>query len=270
MASAFSGSGGRNAAIWGAQQAVQNAQLIQNLLGEAKGAALDAIASAQPQTLSALDQGYAAGRGAYQGALDRYQPWTAAGARALDLYGDSLGLDGAGGNAGAVAAFQASPGYRYQVDQATDAVARKNSALGILGSGNTQQAIADRARQLANQDYGSWQSQLGGLANTGFQAAGAQAGLQKGIGDLDVGRGRDIANIYAADAGRRANTINTYAQLGANNLSGMGQSILGLGTKAFTAGDDASANRLNFGLNTAGTLINALKLIPGVGGTGGK
>ncbi len=92
------------------------------------------------------------------------------------MYADSLGLNGSGGNAAATAAFQASPNYQYQVDQATDAAARKAASLGMAASGNTLSAITTLGSNLANQEYDTWQNNLNGLGSQRLSAANAVSG----------------------------------------------------------------------------------------------
>ncbi|KFC74508.1 hypothetical protein FG93_01094 [Bosea sp. LC85] len=251
MASPFSGRAGRLAAMWGVDQANANAARVSDLLNQGQANALGAVGAGRTASLDALNQGYAAAAPEYQGAIARYQPWAEAGKGALGLYQNSLGLGGAAGNASARAAFQASPGYEWQVDQATDAVARKASALGALGSGNTQAAITDRASNLANQEYGGWQERLNGLSTLGYQAAGSQANLQQGLGNLHAQQGRDLSGVHRETAAREAGIYGNFAGLGASNLANLGQQTLDLGSAGLMAGQQAAGNRLNFGMNLA-------------------
>lgn len=244
----FSGGSARRSAVFlgdiASQERAQNNQLVENYLGN---------------SLADLGRGVEQALPHYQGAIDRYEPWATQGLAGFSLYGDSLGLNGSDGNARATAAFEASPGFKWQVDQQTDAVARKNAALGMLGSGNTQVAIQDRANQLAKQEYGGWQNNLQNLGQMGLQATGQQANLDRGIGDLYAGLGQNQAGLRMG----AANTIVGNNTNFMNNLSQLGQG-------AAKAGQDALANNLNFGVNAASTLINGLGLIPGLGKPGGK
>ncbi len=251
MASVFSGRAGRLAGIWAADQAQNNYNQQQGTLAEGRDNSLSAIDAGRISSLAALGQGYGAAVPEYQAAIERFNPWTDAGKSALTTYQNSLGQNGAEGNATAVAQFQASPGYQYQLDQATDAVARKASALGALGSGNTMQAITDRAANLANQEYGGWQDRLNGLSNTGLQASGQQANIQQGLGNLYAQQGRDTSNLYSDAAGKEAGIYTGYANANAGALGNLGQTIIGAGTGALMAGQTAAQNRLNFGMGLA-------------------
>lgn len=243
MASIFSGKAGRNAAMWTAMEAPKYADAVRAILNVGEQRALDETSA-----------GYSQGRDQYGRAIDQLQPWTDTGLNAFNMLADSYGIRGGEGNDRATAAFREAPGYRYQVDQATDAVARQQSALGMLGSGNTAAAISDRAQNLADQGYSNWQGGLRAMGDLGYNSATNQASLRRGIGDL-----------FANEGSSRANIIGNMTGMHANNQQNLGNTILGAGQSAFTAGRDAAANRMNFGLGAIGTAINAGKLIPGLG-----
>jgi hypothetical protein len=82
------------------------------------------------------------------------------------------------------------PGYDFAVSEATNAAARKAASLGIAGSGNTLDAIRDRAQGFANQEYGSYLDRLAGLISPALTATSGAA----------TGR----ANAYCARLARRA------------------------------------------------------------------
>lgn len=241
-----SGTSARNIGIWGYQQA-------QDAIGKGQGI----LDRAQGNALASLGQGYGQARNdlttQYTAAIDRLNPWVTAGTGALSTYQGSLGQGGQAERDAAVAQFQNSPGYQYAVDQASDATARKASALGALGSGNTMAAIADRAQNMQNQEYGAWQDRLNGLSNTGLTAANAQAGLQGTFGSqlagLGTQQGRDESGVYTGLAG-----------LGINNLWGgtnAGLSAVSQGTQRAT---DNVNTGLNFGVNLAGSGLKLLGL----------
>lgn len=220
-----SGTSARNVGIWGYGQAQDAINKGQGIIDAAKGGSLAALGQAR-NDLSTN----------FQGAIDRLSPWVSAGTGALGTYQGSLGLGGQGERDAAVAAFQHSPGYQYAVDQASDATARKASALGALGSGNTIAAIADRAQNMQNQEYGNWQSQLKGLSDTGLTASNAQAGLQGQLGQSLAGLGQTEAGLGTQ-----------YAGLGVNNL--WQGTNAGLG--AVSQGQQNATNSVNAGYNLA-------------------
>jgi hypothetical protein len=273
--SLISGKPGRLASMATAQQLAQTQNSINQLLGSSESNQLAAIRGAQPLALSALktgydtamphlQTGYDTARADYGRASDLYNPYASAGLSGLNMLTNSLGLNGPQGNAAAVAAFQAGPGYEWMRDQALEGVLRKQNSMGMRMGGNTLTALQDRAGQLANQEYNPWRNQLTSLAGTGYNALNAQAGIARGQGDLATGYGQDAArtaygyggdvgNIYRGDAARMAQTYGNTAALGVNALSDLGR----IGAQNTSAGMMAGQH---VGPNTLNALLAALKL----------
>lgn len=189
-----------------------------------------------------LDRGYEQSTGYLKDALGAVAPVRELGAqysRAGSTLMDSLGLNGAEGNARATSAFQASPGYGYQVDQAMEGTLRKANAAGGLG-GNALTALQDRASQLANAEYGNWRSNLGSLATLGANTtmAGAQGTGQgyTNLANLATGYGLNSSNLIQQVGQGVSRTYGAEAQAaatGAGNLAGLGMNLLTLGAKAY-------------------------------------
>lgn len=186
------------------------------------------IGRGRDAALSEVDRGYRAANGYLDTAARGYDPYVQAGGAATQLYSDSLGLNGADGNARAVSAFQAGPGYTWAVDQATDAAARKAASLGLAASGNTLDAITRLSQNLANQEYGGWQTRLSGLSGQGLQATGAQAGVREQQANLASTTGTQRAGIVTDAAGRQASAAGTTAAGMANIATTSGQQLAGL------------------------------------------
>lgn len=174
---------------------------------------LDALAGAYAQGRSDLGTGF-------ERAVATLDPYARAGGAASTMYSNSLGLNGADGNAAATSAFQASPGYQWQVDQATDAAARKANSLGMAASGNTLAALTTLGQNLANQEYSGWQDRLNGLGQQGFQAsqgiANAATGLGQGLAGLGQAYGQNAASLYGKGASDLLNSGLTAEQLKSN------------------------------------------------------
>jgi hypothetical protein len=174
--------------------------------------------------------------GALDSAAGAYTPLSQLGQKysgASDMLLNALGVNGPGGNAAATAAFQNSPGYQYTVDQTLDNANRAASAGGMLASGNTLAALQDRAKNLANQDYGQWLTNLGSFTNP---ALAATSGAATGV----AGANTNKANVY----GNVANSLvdlNKFTTNGINNQN----------TQQANAETAASGNLWNFGLNAA-------------------
>lgn len=123
-------------------------------------------------------------QGQNTGIIDRFEqtygntfdPMTARSTTGANLYADANGINGPEGNARAVGAFQAGPGYQFQMDQGLQAVNRSASAAGMLPSGNTLAAATQFGQGLANQEYGNW---LGRLAPYNDME---RAGLENRVG----------------------------------------------------------------------------------------
>lgn len=169
------------------------------------------------------------------------------GATSLGL--DALGVNGAGGNARAVQAFQASPGYQYAVDQSLDGIARKANALGVSAGGNTLAALSDRAGNMANQEYGSWLDRLTGYVSPELAATGGMAGYEAAKAPVYTGSANSIANL------------GTATTTGVNDQN----------TQAANAEMAGSKNLWNFGLQAATALASGgtSLLGGGLGGLGG-
>lgn len=216
-------------------------------LGTGATAGRDALSTGLTQSIGALGSGYGDARNDINAGVDAgtsaiaagragFDPYAASGVAANSMYDNALGLNGAAGNTAATAAFQASPGYQWSVDQATDAAARKANALGIGGSGNTLAAITTLGNNLANTEYSSWLDRLNASKTAGMSAAGSQlgadtttAGLQSGRGSalagLDTGLGGAESSLYSGNASNLAGLETTLGQNKASVYTGLGNSL---------------------------------------------
>lgn len=129
-----------------------------------------------------------------------YDPYINAGRSALDsLMGQYGGLVN---DPGAILSklgggFQKSPGYQFQVDQATDAANRAGAASGMLGSPAEQQQVAGAVNGLANQDYYNYLNHAENLYGTGLQ------GLS-GINSMGYNASTSLADMLANIMGQQA------------------------------------------------------------------
>lgn len=192
---------------------------------------------------------YDTGRTEALAALDKaggiYQPLQQKYGAGTDLYLDSLGVNGPEGNARAVGAFQAGPGYDFMVNQSLDALDRRAASRGMLASGNNTIDTLNTVTGLANQEYGNWQNRLGGLISPEMTAAGGAAGVAG-----------NVANLWTTDAQNRVNL--------ASGVTGNMNAVQNQGANAEMA---ASKNMLGLGLNLA-TLGAGLPGTSLLGGTG--
>jgi hypothetical protein len=68
--------------------------------------------------------------------------------------------------------YKASPGYQWQVDQATKGANQAAAAGGMVGSPAEQQQLAQTTTGLANQDYYNYMNQALGQYQSGLQGMG--------------------------------------------------------------------------------------------------
>lgn len=192
--------------------------------------------------LDYLDEGKTGALGSLDAAAGVYQPLQQKYGQGTDLYLDSLGVNGAAGNANAVNSFQTGPGYEFAVNQSLDALDRRAASRGMLASGNNTLDTLGTVNGLANQEYSGWQNKLAGLISPEMQAAGGVAGANA-----------NKANVYSQDAMNRVN-------LSSNVANGMNSSA----TQGANAQMQASGNALGLGMQLANLGVNAMS-----GGMGG-
>jgi hypothetical protein len=263
--SLFSNSDARHAQMFNAGTATTYQQQIDELLKQAQGAGANALTGGRADQLLALQQGYGAAQPFLTQARAAYDPYAQGGANAFQTYQGALGLNGQGGYDAAVGAFHASPGYQYRQTQGADQTARAAAASGQLLSGNAIAAIQDRASNLADQEYGSWLGNVRGVADTGYQAAGAQAGIDLGQGKMAYGYGGDQSSVYGDTAARLASLYGNTATQRAGSLNSLSQSLIDANNSAFKSSQDADVNRINLLGGIAG-LASKIAAAPMTGG----
>jgi hypothetical protein len=168
-----------------------------------------------------------------------------------DMYLNSLGVNGAQGNQAAVNAFQAGPGYGFQMDQGLDAINRRRAASGMLGSGNADLDAIKYGQGLANQTYGDWQKNLGGLVNPELQAASGAATGQAGVNT-------NIANAYGANTAALLGLQGGVAQgqAGTNTALAGNQTALGNSLSNLYGTDASNRVALQGGITSGGMSAN--------------
>jgi hypothetical protein len=198
-----------------------------------------------------LDAGKTGALGALDASAAAYDPLKALGDKygaGTNLYLDSLGVNGAAGNANAVNAFQAGPGYEFAVNQSLDALDRRAASRGMLASGNTTLDTLGTVNGLANQEYGNWQKGLAGLVAPELSAVG---GAAQGVAGAEANKGA----VWMNDANSRVG-LETGTTTGINSQA----------TQAANAQMAGSANMWKLGL--AGAQL-AMGMPPtSMGGTG--
>lgn len=120
-------------------------------------------------------------------------PYSTTGAAADTRTADLLGLNGQPAADTAMSAFQASPGYQWQLGQGLRGVDAGAASKGLLRSGATLKGETTYAEGLANQDFGNYVSRLNSLSNYGITAAG-------GIASTDTSAAGQQASIAGNEA----------------------------------------------------------------------
>jgi hypothetical protein len=233
-----------------------------------------------------------------------FDPYQQQGLAAQNMYSNALGLNGADGNAQAHSAFQTTPGYEFQLGEATRAGMRQAAATGRLDGGGTLAALTTLGSGLANQEYGNYLNRLQGQGQMGFNAAQAIGGnlgqaanlqYQQGQGQAQIAqnRGQALAGINSglgsslanSFTGQGAGEAQVYGNLG-NSLAGLNQyttgqlvnGMTGVGQAqdaAKTANQNMTMSIIGQGIKLlAGPLTGGLSSLGGMssaaGGAGGS
>lgn len=290
-----------DAGVRGRSDIIGGTNAAQSQLQAGYDTATGQISGAMPATLAELDaglasanQGFGQARADIGSVPDYYGTLSdIAGGynQAGQTYLGALGLGGDNGRQAAIDAFQAGPGYQFQVDQGIDAITRAANAGGIGIGGNLLQESQRFGQGLANQEYNSYLDRLGRAGEFGAglegQVAGARTNrdlttsgrladiaMQQGALGYQAGRDRagvrqdtagslaDLATgFYGSGANLYANQGRTLADLGLNvagqragNIMQTAPSIAQYGTIADTANARAGGRLIDFGLDAAKTV----------------
>jgi hypothetical protein len=198
---------------------------------------------------SAISSGKAgAGAGQSQAILQQQRndllPDITAGYGTLQDQQDLLGLNGPDAATAAMAKFQTSPGYQFQLQQGLRGVDAGAAAKGMLRSGATLKAEETYGQGLANQDFTNYYNRLMGISTLGETAAAGGASTAGTAAGLAQGAGNTQASIYGNAATGLGNV--------ANNL---------LRTPGLFGGGDPTA-----GLNNANPTVTYAGTTYGTGG----
>lgn len=252
----------------------QEAAIAQAKADLAKG--YSAAGSALDTGQGALEQGYTTGTAqrksvasslgnvaeqTLQQQKDIWAPWMAPGLNAIQKFDDLVNNPSAFNEA--LTSYSQTPQFKFQIQQATDAVRRQAAAAGNRFGGNQLAALSDRAGDVANQNATQWYNQmldrLGQLSQFGMSAAGnlsnatAQYGRDMGgalqYGDTsawDISKGKDILDINRQRGDLALQKANDFANLsGASGKVGanyaLSQAALGSGAASNLIGQAQSA-----------------------------
>lgn len=194
---------------------------------------LNAIAAQQQQ--QSIQQGQreqlAALKEAQAKAVPQYQPYSQFGQQSLNALARGMGLAGGAGSGAfmqqpTLEQLQMDPGYAFREQQGLKALQSSAAARGGLLSGQTLKGIQDYGQDLASQEYGNAYNRfmqnrqnqiamLQGGANTGFGAA-------QGVGNIYMGTGTNLANVFGNTAQQLAASQGAAGQAGGQSLVNTG------------------------------------------------
>lgn len=171
-------------------------------------------------------------------AIGGMQPYAEAGAPALAQQQAILGLSGAGEQAKAIAALEASPLYQSQVRQGEEALLQSASATGGLRGGNVQAALAQFRPQMLQNQIDLQYSRLGGLTELGqtttqnLAKLGQSSAAGQGVAGMESARA--ISGLYgdigASQAGRAIAEQKAQGQFQSGLLNLGGQLLPSIGS----------------------------------------
>lgn len=118
--------------------------------------------------------------------------------------------------------FKASPGYQYNVDEATRAANQAASAGGMAGSPAEQQELAGRVTGMASQDYGRFMDRALNLYGTGLSGWG---GLERGGQQASQQMSENMARYLESKAKEKY----AQTQTGDEQRGGLVGDITGIG-----------------------------------------
>lgn len=147
----------------------------------------------------AADKGIAEQRTQFEAMRALLQPYTQAGAGALQGQQNLIGLGGADAQSQAIQGLAGGPEMQAMQQQGENAILQSASATGGLRGGNIQGALAQFRPQMLSQLINQQFSRLGGIASLGQNAAA-------GVGNAGMGMAANVGNLYgqqgAAAAGQ--------------------------------------------------------------------
>lgn len=269
-------------------------------LSQQYGAAQNALTQQFGTGRQDITQAYGAGRGDlatnYAAGLSPYLQNYQTSNQGQQMLSNALGLGGQSGRDAATAAFQAGPGYQWQLDQGNENILRNQGRTGQLNSGATNIDLLNYGQGQANQQWQNWINTLSPYVNAANTSAGGIGSLYSGLGNAlnanQMGQGNALnANSMGLGTSLAGNMQGlgtqqnqTYSNMGSQllgSMTGQGTAAYGADTSmgnaqanADLANNAASANLWNMGgklLGLGGNLVGSQQTgntgsSPGAGG----
>lgn len=170
-----------------------------------------------------LQQGLDAIAGGYSVGSQALQPYTAAGAGAINQMANLSGAAGLPAQQQAFANFQASPEQEYLRERGRIGLLRSSAATGGLGGGNVLEELQRRAIGEGMQDLQNSFSRLGSVASYGQPSAATQAQMASRAGELGGRAYMDTGSNLAAGRTQAAQDIARQTSATGSALAGLVQ-----------------------------------------------
>ena len=129
-----------------------------------------------------------------------FDPYTSAGASAMQREAALSGALGPEAQQQAMNAFIESPGQKYLREQQEKALLRNQAAIGGLQGGNVRTALQEQAMGIAATQQQQYLENLRNISGRGQQAVGTQAGLTSQLTGLETGVQQQTSQQLAAIA----------------------------------------------------------------------
>lgn len=170
-----------------------------------------------------LQQGLDAIAGGYSVGSQALQPYTSAGAGAINQMANLSGAAGLPAQQQAFANFQASPEQEYLRERGRIGLLRSSAATGGLGGGNVLEELQRRAIGEGMQDLQNSFSRLGSVASYGQPSATTQAQMASRAGESGARAYMDTGTNLAAGRTQAAQDIARQASATGSALAGLVQ-----------------------------------------------
>lgn len=201
--------------------------------GKAQKQAIETANTNKGYINSGLDKQLGYYGGARDAASGYMQPYAQQGMAGQTAYTNALGINGAAGRQSALSMYGggSSPWLDESIGLAQRAGDRRAAATGQFNSGINALARNRVATEMGTQDYNNWLSQLQGVGQQGYNAAGAMAGnewnyanaagnAQAGATQGLVGNNTQLGNSLAASQISPMNYVMQNAQMAISAMGG--------------------------------------------------
>lgn len=253
------GSSDQQAAAAAQQQGLNTGySQLSGLLGQGRGAINTATGTALGDISANSNTGLNSISSSLANSTAPFATNLAVGQAGQNAYANATGVNGAAGNASALANFNAGPGYQFNMDQQMQNLLRTQEATGQGNSGATNVDTLTQASGLANQGWQQYVQNLSPFLTTSNQAAAGIAGANAtAAGQTNTNLANTTGSQLAALTNQGNQTNQSYTTQG-NAAYGTQTGIGNAQANADMAPYTASQNFWNLAQNLAGDAATVL------------